>query len=320
MLNDLLHRLRSFFRRDRVDRELDEEMRFHLDQQIATYVRQGMTRDEAERRARIEFGGLAQIREEHRDQRGVAFVDDLVRDVRYGVRQLRRSPAFATAALLCLALGIGATTAVYSLVDAILLRPLPFKDADRLVRLIEHIPPPFPGQPLWVQGVTYRELLEWRAQSKTFPDMAAVGGGGQRLVRTANGSAGLWGAGASPNLFSMLAVRPLLGRTLVAGDEIQADVVALSYDTWRRHFNSDPAIVGRRLEFRAGALLPPSMRVMTVVGVLPADFSVLGLSNDYWIPIAPPTDGRPGLRVTPIALLAPGVSLSAASDEANAIG
>src|SRR5262245_44292404 len=225
MLNDLLHRLRSFFRRDRVDRELDEEMRFHLDQQIATYVRQGMTRDEAERRARIEFGGLAQIREEHRDARGVAFVDDLARDVRYGVRQLRRSPAFAAAALVCLALGIGATTAIYSLVDAILVRPLPFKDADRLVRLIEHVPPPFPGQRLdAVQGLTYREFLDWREQAKTFSDMAAVGGGGQRLVRTSNGSAGLWGAGASPNLFSMMAVRPLLGRTLVAGDEIQTDV------------------------------------------------------------------------------------------------
>jgi len=317
---DLLHRLRSLFKRDRVDRELDEEMRFHLDQQIASYVQHGMTRDEAERRAKIEFGGLDQIREEHRDQRGVALVDDLVRDVRYGVRQLRRSPAFAAAALLCLALGIGATTAVYSLVDAILLRPLPFKDADRLVRLIERVPPPFPGQPLWVQGITYRELLDWRAQSKTFSDMAAVGGGGQRLVRTTNGSAGLWGAGATPNLFSMLGVRPMLGRTLVAGDEVQTDVVVLSYDTWRRHFNSDPAIVGRRVEFRSGALLPPGMRVMTVVGVLAADFNVLGLPNDFWIPIAPPTDGRPGFRFTPIALLAPGVSLNAAIDEANAIG
>jgi len=320
MLNDLLHRLRSLFRRDRIDRELDDEMRFHLDQQIAAYIGQGLTRDESVRRARIEFGGLTQIREEHRDARGVAFADDLARDLRYGVRQLRRSPAFASAALLCLALGIGATTAIYSLVDAILLQPLPFKDADRLVRLIERVPPPFPGQPLWVQGITHQELLDWRAQTKTFSDMAAVGGGGQRLVRTTNGSAGLWGAGATPNLFSMLGVRPLLGRTLAAGDERQTDVVVLSYDTWRRHFNSDPTIVGRRIEFRAGALLPPGMRVMTVVGVLAADFDVLGLPHDFWIPIAPPTDGRPGFRFTPIALLAPGVSLNAASDEANAIG
>jgi len=320
MMIDLFHRLRSLFRRARVEHELDDEMRFHLEQQITSYIRQGLTRDEAVRRARIEFGGLDQIREEHRDVRGVALVEDLARDLRYGVRQLRRSPAFAAAALLCLALGIGATTAVYSLVDAILLRPLPFTNADRLVRLIERVPSPFPGQPLWVQGLTYREFLDWRTQTKTFAAMAAVGGGGQRLVRTTDGSAGLWGAGASPNLFSMLGVRPVLGRTLVASDEAQTDVVVLSYNTWRRHFNSDPAIVGRRLEFRAGALLPPSMRVMTVVGVLPADFDVLGMPSDYWIPIPPPSGGRPGLRVTPIALLAPGVSLNAAIDEANAIG
>jgi putative ABC transport system permease protein len=285
MLTDLLHRLRSLFTRDRVDREL---------------------------------GGLDQIREEHRDQRGVALVDDLARDVRYGARQLRRSPAFAAAALLCLALGIGATTAVYSLVDAILLQPLPFNSSDRLVRLIEHVPPP-PGQDDWVRGITFQELLEWRAQSRTFSAMAGVAGVGQRLVRTTNGSAGLWGAGASSNLFSMLAVRPLLGRTFTAGDEAQSDVAVLSYDTWRHHFNSDAAIVGRRVEFRAGALMPPGARVMTIVGVLPADFELLGLPTDFFIPLSPPTRG-PGLRVTPIAVLAPGVSLDAASDEANAIG
>ena len=320
MLGDFFHRLRSLFRQSRVDRELDEEMQFHLDRQIESYVSQGLTPEEARRRARLEFGTLDQIKEEHRDARGTRIVEDLGRDLRYGVRQLRRSPAFALAALTCLALGIGATTAIYSLVDAILLRPLPFKDSDRLVRLIEHIPPPFPGQPLWVQGITYRELLDWREQTKTFSAMAAVGGGGQRLVRTSDGSVGLWGSGASPNLFSMLAVQPLLGRTFTAGDEVQGDVVLLSYGTWQRHFNADPAIVGRRFEFRSGALMPPSSRVMTVVGVLPADFGILGLSSDFFLPIAPPTGGRPGLRVTPIALLAPGVSLNAASDEANAIG
>jgi len=317
---DLFHRLGALFRRDRIDRDLDDEMRFHLDQQIAAYVRQGLAPDEAVRRARIEFGGVDQIREEHRDARGVTFLDDLARDLRYGVRQLRRSPAFAAAALLCLALGIGSTTAVYSLVDAILLRPLPFKDSDRLVRLTERVPSKFPGGGLWVQGITYRELLDWRAQTKTLSAMAGVGGVGQRLVRTADGSAGLWGTGASPNLFSMLGVRALLGRTFDAGDEAKSDVVVLSYETWRRHFNSDPTIVGRQLAFEAGALMPPSMRLMTVVGVLPADFEILGLPADFYIPITPPTDGRFGLRVTPIALLAPGVSLTAAIDEANAIG
>src|SRR5262245_32344938 len=132
MLTDWLHRLRSLFRRNAVERELDDELMFHLEQQIAAYVSQGLHPDQARRRAWPEFGGLDQIKEEHRDARGVSWVEDLGRDLRYGVRQLRRAPGFTMAALICLALGIGATTAVYSVVDAILVRPLPFVDSDRL--------------------------------------------------------------------------------------------------------------------------------------------------------------------------------------------
>ena len=130
MLNDLLLRLRSLFRRDAVDKELDDELRFHLEQQVESFVQEGLSRGEAVRRARLEFGGLDQLREEHRDARGIGLAEDLARDLRYAVRQLRRSPGFAVAALLCLGLGIGATTAIFSVVDTILLRPLPFDESD----------------------------------------------------------------------------------------------------------------------------------------------------------------------------------------------
>jgi putative ABC transport system permease protein len=326
MFNDLIHRLRALVRRDRIERELDEELRFHLDQQIDAYVRQGYSREEATRRAAIEFGGLAQIREEHRDARGVALLDDLGRDVRHGVRQLRRSPGFALAALTCLALGIGAATTVYSVVDAILIQPLPFRDADRLVRLYENVPASVAGRPPTERGLFYREFPDW-AQAKSLQDLAAFAGFGQRLVRTNTGSAGLWGFITSSNAFTMLGVRPLLGRTLLPGDENLRDVIVLSYDAWRTHFGADPSVVGRSFEFRAGALIPPfPPRLMTVVGVLPADFELPQNTSfelprgtaDFYQPMSSPTSGPPG-RVTTIARLASGATLDQAAGEVRAI-
>jgi putative ABC transport system permease protein len=328
MLNDLIHRLRSLFRRHRVEQELDEELRFHLDQQIAAHVGQGLPAVEAARRAAIEFGAVPQIREEHRDARGIALVDDLARDIRHGVRQLHRSPGFALAALTCLALGIGAATTVYSVVDAIFIQPLPFRDADRLVRLYENVPAPVPGRPPTERGLVYREFPDW-AQAKSLRGLAAFAGFGQRLVRTNTGSAGLWGVITSSNAFTMLGVRPLLGRTLVPGDERRDDVIVLSYDAWRRHFGGDATIVGRSFEFRLGALMPSAPpRLMTVVGVLPADFELpqntsLELPRgtaDFYQPMSSPVGGPPGRRVTTIARLATGATVTDAAEEVRAIG
>ena len=317
MFRDLFLRLRSLIRRDVVDLELDDELRFHLEQQVDLYMRNGLSRAEAVRRARIEFGGLDEIREAHRDARGVRLLFDLGRDIRYAVRQLRRSPSFAVAALLCLALGIGATTAIFSVVNTILLQPLPFPDSDRLVRLAENVSPPAPGRPLMQRGFTYSELLDWRAQSKTLSDAYAVGGAGQQLVRTTQGAVGLWGVTTSTNAFALAQVHAMLGRTLDARDEADPNVVVLSFDTWQRHFGSDPSAIGKVIEFRAGALIGPARpRLMTIVGVLPEGVSLPdGRADFYW-----PMSSATPFRVTPIGQLAPGVSLEAAVAEANAIG
>jgi predicted permease len=317
MSSDLLHRLRSLFRRDVVERELDEELRFHLEQQIDAYVRDGLSRADAERRARLEFGGVEQIREEHRDARGVRLVEDMANDVRYAVRQLRRSPSFAIAALLCLALGIGVTTAIVSVVNTILLQPLPFPDSDRLVRVAENVPPPARGRPLMQRGLTFPEFLDWRAQSKTLSDAYAVTGVGQRLVRTAQGSVGLWGVMTSTNAFTIAHVHAVLGRALDADDETNPNVVVLSYDTWQRDFDSDPAAIGRVIEFRAGALMGSLQpRAMTIVGVLPAGVGLPdGWADFYW-----PMTGSASVRVSMIGQLAPGVSIESALAEANAMG
>lgn len=232
---------------------------------------------------------------------------------------MARNRAFTVAAVLTLTVGIGATTAIYSVVDTILLQPLPYPDSDRLVRIIENWTA---AGRLFQRGPTHPEFLDWRTRARTLSEATAIVPMGQRMVRSAQGAAGLWGAMVSPNTFALFQVQAMLGRTLGPDDSANPDVVVLSHDTWRRHFNADPAVVGRSVEFRAGSLpgsQPPPPRLLTVVGVLPVDFEFPTGPIDYFTPIVLDPSKRPP-QVTMIARLAPGVSLPAAVEEANLIG
>ena len=248
---------------------------------------------------------------------------DVVQDVRYACRTLRRSPGFATAAVLTLGLGIGATTAIYSVVDTILLQPLPFTDADRLVQVAENVPASGPGRPPSRREVTYRQFLEWRTRSRTLSDGFAVGFS-EHVVSTNSGSARLWGAAVSANTFTVLGTQAMLGRTLVAADDANPDVVVLSFEVWRRLFQSRPDALGSTIEFKAdfNASLTPELvppRPMTVVGVMPPAFELPNGPTDYYIPFLVDAAKR-SPRVTMFGRLLPGVSLAAALEEANVLG
>jgi putative ABC transport system permease protein len=263
------------------------------------------------------------VRRRRVDRIFLPWLANLVADVRYAIRTLRRTPGFTTVAVMTLAVGIGATTSIYSIVDRILLQPLPFKDADRLVRIVENVPSATPGRAPSQRGFTYQEFLEWRARSTTLADAFAVTPG-ETVVRTSEGRARLWGGAVSSNTFEMLGTRAMLGRTFDRGDEANPNVVVLGFDAWRRLFHSDPAAVGAALEFRAdfNASATPELeptRLMTVVGVMPADFELPTGPMEYYAPVVAGVSKRP-TRVTMIGRLRPSVSMTAAVDEANVVG
>src|SRR3984957_18871169 len=168
MLSDLAIRLRALFRRATVERELDHELRFHFERQVEKYVQSGLPPEEAMRRARLEFGAMDGVKEDCREARGVHFIETLAQDIHYGLRVLGKNRGFSVVAILTLALAIGATTAIFSVLYAVLLRPLPYQDVGRLMVLNETTPK------VGTVAVSYPNFLDWRTASRTFAQMAAV--------------------------------------------------------------------------------------------------------------------------------------------------
>jgi putative ABC transport system permease protein len=248
---------------------------------------------------------------------GGRWLTDAGQDLRYAVRTLRRSPGFVLIAVLTLGLGIGATTAISSVVETILLRPLPFRDSDRLVSVVQNMPPFRAGAPSYQRGFTRPELLQWRERTTTLSDIVGLASS-IAMVKTGQGTARMWGGMTDATTLPMLGARAMLGRTLVEGDESQPNVVVLSFDTWRRLFQSDPAVIGRPLEFlttQRGA------RAMTVVGVMPAEFEFPTGRMEFLVPfdLGDPS-WKQGTRLTILGRLREGVTPEAALEEAMAIG
>lgn len=259
----LMNRCSALFRGRKLDADLDEELRTHIDLAIDENLRSGMTPEQARISALRAFGGVSQTREAYRSQRGVPWFEHLGRDIRIAERGLRKAPGFALTAILTLALGIGAVTSVFSVVDAVLLKPFAFRDPDRLVVMRETIEDSQTGRTATPDN--YRHVERLKNSAKSLEDIAIFGQNGESVAPNGDHPRIVGTVFASPNLFPLLGVEPMLGRGFVEADAKQGanPVVILSYQGWQTLFAGDSNVVGKML--RIGG--DPS----TVVGVLSSD-------------------------------------------------
>ena len=298
-------RLRSLFRWTQADRELDDELRDHLERKTDEYVAQGMAPEEGHRRARIDLDGVEQTKEKCRDARRVNWIQDLIRDIRYGLRLLRKNLGFSAVAAITLALGIGANTAVFTVVNGVLLRPMPFPEADRLF-LVSLMPRGGPFE--WQPGVADRDYLAFLGQDRTFEQIASFSNRGT----TAN----LTGAGdpvqipvayVTTDFFSTLRINPAIGRGFLTGEGQPGNdsVAILSNELWKERFGSDPEILGQTIRLDGVG--------RTVVGVVPAGFAFPGA--EVWMPLAIRINEHNSFTRPVVGRLKPGVTPQQAQAE-----
>lgn len=314
-------RLRSLFRRDRVEQDLSEELQFHLEQKTQEYVGGGLSSDEARRKARREFGGLEQSKENCRDTRRVNYIQDLVQDLRFGLRMLRKSPGFTFIAVLTLALGIGANTAIFSMVNSFLLKPLPVKDPEQITTLAFQLK----KGPLQI-NFSIPELEDLQAQTTSvFSDVIGdlYGAGGL----TVNGKTEpIFVYFVTGNYFTALDVKPYIGRFILPSEgspTALSPVVVLGYSYWKTRFAGDPSIVGKTVAYDG--------HPVTVIGVTPKEFHGLYSMADMqgYMPLSMEQVDSAYDRTTPVnrelrstfvyARLLPGVHIKAAQSALDVI-
>ena len=299
------HRLRAIVLRRRLDRDLDDEIAFHLGMKEAEYRTGGASADDARLAARRDFGNIASLKEHTRDMWTFPSFESIRQDVRYAIRTLRRAPAFTSVALLALTLGIAGNTAIFSLVDAVRIRALPYAEPEQLVVLWGNVM----RATLERRGASYPDFLDWRTQAHSFEGMAAQ----DETMMTLSGvgeAKRIHVETVSAAYFPLLRVNAALGRTFTADEDAtpqKSPVAVLSDGFWKREFGGDPQIVGRAVLLNAQSF--------TVTGVLPAGFRGLSDRADVWIPFvmsdsaeALAERGNRGFQV--LARLRPGTSVA----------
>jgi len=304
------------FSRKKWEQDANDELRFHIEQQSAANIAAGIPPDEARRQAALQFGAVEGVKEGCREQRRAFWLETLIADVRYALRVMRKNPGFTAIAILTLALGIGANTAIFSVVYAVLLKPLPFKNPQQLVAVFAAKPQE--GVPK--TGVSFPNFEEWRAQNTVFSELA--GNQEHDLNVTGRGEPFVARTGVvTTEFFPLLAVPPLAGRTFVPADGKPGavPVVVLSENLWRGRFGSDPNIVGSSVSL--------DKRLFTIIGVMPVGFRspFLARNQDIWVPtVDDPLFGgwmarRSGHWLPVIGRLKPGVSIAQAQAEMETI-
>jgi predicted permease len=320
MANRISRLFRALFHNKRAESEMRRELQFHLEMETRKNVAAGMTPEEGHAAAKRSFGAIEQIKEICRDIRGARFLDELRRDLAYGFRMLRKNPAFTASVILCLTLGIGATTAIFSVVNAILLRPLPFHEPDRLVMVSNESAGS--GARRRITTSTGPDFTAWRGQSDAFeqveayfgPYPANLAGGAESLrVRTAEVTAGF---------FAMLGTGPLLGRAFNesenprgptpigdSAEDVRRTVAIIGYSLWQSYFDKDPQVIGKTVKVDSAAV--------TVVGIMPAEFG-FPEGAQLWLPVTI-SEARDNTYLTPMARLKPGISREAAQAEMDSV-
>jgi len=302
MLNDLRLRIRSLFHRNRVESELDDELRFHLDRQIEKYVRSGLSFEEATRRARLESGGLEQQKENCRDARGTLFFETLLQDLLFALRMLRKNPGFTVVAGLTLALGIGANTAIFSVIDSVLLSPLPYPEPQQLI--------------VTKQNDSLQNVIDIQRQTHTLSQGGGVNieamdyTGGTEPVQ-------ILAAYVDAGLLETLGVPPMLGRIIAPDEDVRGGPrnIVVSYHFWQDFLSSDPHALGKTI--------PLSGNNYAVIGVMPAGFALPREHADVFVslwvayPEAAPYRGVHFMRT--YWRLKPGMALSQAQAEMSTI-
>ncbi|HEX8139998.1 MAG TPA: ABC transporter permease [Pyrinomonadaceae bacterium] len=304
-------RLKLWSRRPRREAELDAELSSHLKMAVRERIERGETPEEAEAAVRREFGNIGLVKEVTREMWGGVWLEQLLQDIRYGLRSMRRAPSFTIVAVLTLGLGIGANTAIFSMVNAILLRQLPFRDPEQLVAVDSKRADP--GK----HPFTIPDFIDYRDQNQTLEQIAAF----------ANWSASLTGSGEaervqgmriSANAFRLLGVEALVGRALIPEDDTpgRQDVVVLGHGLWQRRFGANPLVVGQTLTLNSNSY--------TIVGVLPPQFIFPIQEAELAVPLAPDADPWRSARTSTnflraIARLKPGVTLAQAEADLTSI-